>query len=115
MLHYGSFALACLGPALRAAWANKPDLVFNIAPALVSAPIALLAARLAGAQSWLHVQDFEVEAGFATNQMQANSLIGRLARSEERRVGEEGVSTCRSRWSPYTSKKTTHIITMKIT
>src|SRR3546814_15636253 len=24
-----------------------------------------------------------------------------LARSEERRVGKEGVSTCRSRWSPY--------------
>src|SRR3546814_8863330 len=23
------------------------------------------------------------------------------ARSEERRVGQEGVSTCRSRWSPY--------------
>src|SRR3546814_15097143 len=23
------------------------------------------------------------------------------ARSEERRVGKEGVSTCRSRWSPY--------------
>src|SRR3546814_218910 len=84
MLHYGSFALACLGPALRAAWANKPDLVFNIAPALVSAPIALLTARLAGAQSWLHVQDFEVEAGFATNQMQANSLIGRLAFRFER-------------------------------
>src|SRR3546814_16809556 len=26
-------------------------------------------------------------------------------RSEERRVGKECVSTCRSRWSPYTSKK----------
>src|SRR3546814_10654224 len=26
---------------------------------------------------------------------------GRLARSEERRVGKECVSTCRSRWSPY--------------
>src|SRR3546814_15679021 len=26
-------------------------------------------------------------------------------RSEERRVGKEGVSPCRSRWSPYTSKK----------
>src|SRR3546814_13351480 len=24
-----------------------------------------------------------------------------VARSEERRVGKEGVSTCRSRWSPY--------------
>src|SRR3546814_14522466 len=29
---------------------------------------------------------------------------GRL-RSEERRVGQECVSTCRSRWSPYNSKK----------
>src|SRR3546814_16320378 len=28
-----------------------------------------------------------------------------IARSEERRVGKECVSTCRSRWSPYHSKK----------
>src|SRR3546814_15271896 len=28
-----------------------------------------------------------------------------LARSEERRVGKECVSTCRSRWSPYHEKK----------
>src|SRR3546814_10946823 len=27
-------------------------------------------------------------------------------RSEERRVGKEGVRTCRSRWSPYHYKKT---------
>src|SRR3546814_21083968 len=30
----------------------------------------------------------------------------KLSRSEERRVGKECVSTCRSRGSPYTSKKT---------
>src|SRR3546814_12621846 len=28
-----------------------------------------------------------------------------ILRSEERRVGKECVSTCRSRWSPYHSKK----------
>src|SRR3546814_13187607 len=28
-------------------------------------------------------------------------LVSALARSEERRVGKECVSTCRSRWSPY--------------
>src|SRR3546814_2707881 len=28
-------------------------------------------------------------------------LPGRSCRSEERRVGKECVSTCRSRWSPY--------------
>src|SRR3546814_13971590 len=27
--------------------------------------------------------------------------LGTIARSEERRVGKECVSTCRSRWSPY--------------
>src|SRR3546814_12665596 len=31
-----------------------------------------------------------------------------LSRSEERRVGKECVSTCRSRWSQYHSKKKTH-------
>src|SRR3546814_11809735 len=30
---------------------------------------------------------------------------GQRMRSEERRVGKECVSTCRSRWSPYHSKK----------
>src|SRR3546814_10803466 len=30
---------------------------------------------------------------------------GPHGRSEERRVGKEGVSTCRSRWSPYHKKK----------
>src|SRR3546814_19963562 len=31
--------------------------------------------------------------------VQAHGAI--VTRSEERRVGKEGVSTCRSRWSPY--------------
>src|SRR3546814_7800637 len=32
---------------------------------------------------------------------QAARSAGKAARSEERRVGKECVSTCRSRWSPY--------------
>src|SRR3546814_13225933 len=31
----------------------------------------------------------------------ANSELRGVSRSEERRVGKECVSTCRSRWSPY--------------
>src|SRR3546814_17802150 len=33
-------------------------------------------------------------------------ITARAHRSEERRVGKECVSTCRSRWSPYHYKKT---------
>src|SRR3546814_16811814 len=35
------------------------------------------------------------------------------SRSEERRVGKECVSTCRSRWSPYHSKKNRTIYNAK--
>src|SRR3546814_5708603 len=34
-------------------------------------------------------------------QTQVNSKVDMSFRSEERRVGKECVSTCRSRWSPY--------------
>src|SRR3546814_11944959 len=33
------------------------------------------------------------------------STLGAIRRSEERRVGKECVSTCRSRWSPYHKNK----------
>src|SRR3546814_17871713 len=45
--------------------------------------------------------------------MQASGVAGsvQVERSEERRVGKERVSTCRSRWSPDTlTKKTDHNI-----
>src|SRR3546814_3545009 len=38
--------------------------------------------------------------GFAVSNTASTLLLG-LSRSEERRVGKECVSTCRSRWSPY--------------
>src|SRR3546814_11426933 len=37
-----------------------------------------------------------------------------IDRSEERRVGKECVSTCRSRWSPHTKKKNKYIREMLI-
>src|SRR3546814_12799606 len=39
--------------------------------------------------------------------------VRRALRSEERRVGKECVSTCRSRWSPYHLKKKTNTLKYK--
>lgn len=79
ILHYVSFFLTALVPTLWCALRLRPNFVINVAPTLISAPAGLLAARLTGAMSLLHVQDFEVEAGFATGQMDAGSLAARLA------------------------------------
>src|SRR3546814_17323058 len=50
--------------------------------------------------------DIHARANNAVLPAPAKLVIGR-ARSEERRVGKECVSTCRFRWSPYPSKKKT--------
>src|SRR3546814_15270640 len=65
--------------------------------------------------AWLHNESdhdvkvtFEVDAQGTGEWTTLNSVnvpakkgVSHLFRSEERRVGKECVSTCRSRWSPY--------------
>src|SRR3546814_12594764 len=48
-----------------------------------------------------HVEHEDV--GVGEQRLHAGKVVGLLEveRSEERRVGKECVSTCRSRWSPY--------------
>jgi colanic acid biosynthesis glycosyl transferase WcaI len=63
ILHLVSFALASFPVMLRQiAW--KPDVVLVVEPTLFCLPAACLSARFCGAKSWLHVQDFEADAGF---------------------------------------------------
>ena len=84
IVHHLSFAAAALLPTLRAATAFRPDLVLTIAPSMLSAPIARWAARRAGARSWLHIQDFELGAAFATGLVKEGSLLARIATAIER-------------------------------
>ncbi|WP_337190387.1 WcaI family glycosyltransferase [Altericroceibacterium endophyticum] len=84
LIHYISFAFSCLIPSMLHSFRDKPDLVISVAPSIFSALPALVLARISGAKSILHVQDFEVEAGFATGQMKGQGWLSRLALSFER-------------------------------
>jgi colanic acid biosynthesis glycosyl transferase WcaI len=86
IVHLASFSLTALIPAIRTARRLRPDAVFVAAPSLLSVPVAWLAAKLGGAKLWIHVQDFEVEAAFATGAMKARGLPARLARWLENRL-----------------------------
>lgn len=85
LIHHASFAAAALPIALRAA-AKRPDVVIAVAPSLISVPVAAMAARVAGAKLWLHVQDFEVEAAFATGLLRGGSRFADSATAVERRL-----------------------------
>src|SRR3546814_21028188 len=62
-----------------------------------------------GSGASVSMMRFLQQAGLADD-IDARMLSHQDYRSEERRVGNECVSTCRSRWSPYHYKKNiTHI------
>lgn len=83
MVHLFSFMVGSLPVMLRQCfW--KPDIVFTVEPTFFGAPLALLVARATGAESWLHVQDFEVDAAFDLGLLPAEGPVHSLALELER-------------------------------
>lgn len=95
LLHQLSFAMAAAPLMFSAGLLWRPDRIITIAPSLMAAPLALLAAWLSGATSWLHLQDFEFEAALATGLVSKNRGAERLLGEVERRIlrGFNRVST----------------------
>lgn len=63
IVHLVSFAITSFPLLLRQVlWA--PDVIWVVEPPLFCTPGALIVAKLFGARSWLHIQDYEVSAGF---------------------------------------------------
>jgi colanic acid biosynthesis glycosyl transferase WcaI len=81
VLHLLSFAIASLPLMVRQIfW--RPDVVVTVAPAFVCAPMGWLAARLAGARAWLHLQDFEVDLAFNMGLLSSKLARGIVLRLE---------------------------------
>lgn len=84
LLHLASFTLSSLVPLLQQRrW--QPDLVFTVAPAFFCAPAALMLVHLCAGKpcSWLHLQDFELDAAFELGLLKGRWLR-RLAERWER-------------------------------
>lgn len=85
LIHLGSFALSSIPVMVRQAfW--RPDVIISVAPPLMCAPTALAISKICRAKSWLHVQDFEVEAAFNLGMVSETGFFGRLARRFESSV-----------------------------
>lgn len=63
LIHLASFAITS-GVRLLSQISKKPDVIMLVQPTLFCAPITLLFAKLTGAKSIMHIQDFEVDAMF---------------------------------------------------
>jgi len=63
VLHLLSFMFSSIPVVLgQKKW--QPEIILTIAPSLFSALPALLLGKLSGGKTWLHIQDFELDAAF---------------------------------------------------
>jgi colanic acid biosynthesis glycosyl transferase WcaI len=84
LLHLLSFAISSI-PVLVEQLFWRPDLVINPVPSLFSSPMTALTAKLCGAKSVLHIQDYEVDAMLGLG-MADGGIVRKLASSFERFV-----------------------------
>jgi colanic acid biosynthesis glycosyl transferase WcaI len=63
ILHLASFAFSSF-PVMLIQLFWRPNIILVVEPPLFCAPTTLFISRLCKARSWLHVQDFEVDAAF---------------------------------------------------
>lgn len=68
LIHLSSFAVTS-GLALFSKAFAKPDVIVLVQPTLFCAPITLLVAKITGAKSIMHVQDYEIDAMFGLGMM----------------------------------------------
>ncbi len=80
-----SFALFAAPLAFWRILVSRPDVVLCVEPTLFSAPAALLAAKITGARTVLHVQDLEVDAAFEVGHLNGERIRS-MALAFERRV-----------------------------
>ncbi len=85
LLHLASFALFSL-PALWRQLRRQPDMVMVIAPTLFVVPAALALARLYKVPTWIHIQDFELDAMFGLGLGGAHGWLERCALAVESRL-----------------------------
>jgi colanic acid biosynthesis glycosyl transferase WcaI len=83
MVHLVSFMLGSMPVMLREIF-HRPDIVFTVEPTFFGVPLAIFVARAANAVSWLHVQDFEVDAAFDLGLLPSRGLIHWFALALER-------------------------------
>jgi colanic acid biosynthesis glycosyl transferase WcaI len=85
IVHLVSFALSSMFVLFQKLFSKKtrPDVIFVVQPTLFITPVALLFAKICGAKTILHIQDYEVDAMLGLGMAVKGSMIPRIAHGIE--------------------------------
>lgn len=81
IVHLASFAFTSALAVISKLFSSKtrPDVLFVVQPTLFITPVALFFAKLVGAKTVLHIQDYEVDAMFGLGLANEGSFLSRIA------------------------------------
>lgn len=82
VLNLASFAASSAPALVSAALRFRPEVIGVVKPPMFALPAALLAARMTGARSWVHVQDFEIDVAFDMGLLKGRAAGGAALRLE---------------------------------
>lgn len=84
ILHLCSFALGSVPHLLKQiSW--HPDVIFMVEPAFSGVPFGLVFGFASGAKTWLHIQDFEIDAAFELGMLPHGGALQRVLTKVETR------------------------------
>jgi colanic acid biosynthesis glycosyl transferase WcaI len=83
LLHLFTFAVTS-APLLLWTMRRRPDVLFVVAPTMMTVPIGLIAGTFFRVPTWLHIQDFEVDAMLEMGVVPGAGIIARGALAFER-------------------------------
>jgi colanic acid biosynthesis glycosyl transferase WcaI len=84
ILHLLSFAISSWPIVFWYSLTWKPDIIFTLEPPLFCLPGALFISKLFNCKVWLHIQDFELDAGFNLGLVPNSKILQNIAFACER-------------------------------
>lgn len=84
ILHLASFAISSLPLMLWQGLFWRPDVVFVVEPAFFCVIGALLTSLISRSKTWLHIQDFEIDAGFQMGILPSSGFLRSVSMTIER-------------------------------
>lgn len=75
IIHLLSFMLSSLPVMLAKSIGWKPDMIWTVEPTFFTVPPSLLGAGLSGSRTWLHLQDFEIDAAFGLGLVRGSLVL----------------------------------------
>lgn len=83
IIHLITFAVSSFPVVMLQSLIWRPDIVFVVEPPFFCAPAALLGRFLANGNSWLHIQDFELDAAFELGILKSRRIYMIAAKFEK--------------------------------